>query len=153
MENQKNAKHVVDGLIRINNDRIHGYEKAIKEVGDGENDLKSLFSNFKQQSQSLKTDLESHIHSWEIENEDKTTASGKVFRAWMDVKSFFSGNDRKAMLESCEFGEDAAQKAYQEALEVNELPMDTRALLENQKTELLAAHNQVKQLRDLEKSK
>jgi hypothetical protein len=33
----------------------------------------------------------------------------------MDVKVSFSGNDRQAILESCEFGEDAAQKAYKDA--------------------------------------
>ncbi len=153
MENQTNAHNVVEGLIKINNDRIQGYERAIKDVGEGEMDLKTLFSEFKQQSESLKSDLESHINSWDPDNADKTTHSGKVFRAWMDVKSFFSGDDRKAMLESCEFGEDAAQKAYQEALDDTSLPLETRSLLEKQKTELLAAHNQVKQLRDLEKNK
>ena len=46
-----------------------------------------------------------------------TTIKGKIYRAWMDVKATFSGNNRKTILASCEFGEDAAQKAYAEALD------------------------------------
>ena len=52
------------------------------------------------------------------------------------------------MLASCEFGEDAAQKAYRTALEEDDLSPDVRAVIESQKATLLEAHDQVKMMRD-----
>ena len=82
------------------------------------------------------------------EPEEGTTIRGKIYRAWMGVKATFSGKDRKSVLESCEFGEDAAQRAYQSALEEDDLSSDVRQLLEQQKATLREAHDKVKKLRD-----
>ena len=40
MENTKAAVEVLNDLIQINNDRIAGYERALKELKDGDEDLK-----------------------------------------------------------------------------------------------------------------
>jgi uncharacterized protein (TIGR02284 family) len=67
----------------------------------------------------------------------------------MDVKATFSGKDRKAILASCEFGEDAAQKAYDSALSSDaELPTEVRQLIMDQKTSLKKSHDRIKALRD-----
>ena len=54
----------------------------------------------------------------------------------------------KVYLASCEFGEDAAQKAYKDALEENDLSPDVRATIENQKATLREAHDKIKMMRD-----
>jgi uncharacterized protein (TIGR02284 family) len=66
----------------------------------------------------------------------------------MDVKDKFTGGTRHSVLASCEFGEDAAQKAYRSALEDDEISPDDRSVIERQKAELLEAHDQVKRMRD-----
>jgi len=58
-----------------------------------------------------------------------TTASGKIYRAWMDVKAVFTGHDRETILSNCEAGEDAAQRAYTSALEQEGIPAFIRELL------------------------
>jgi uncharacterized protein (TIGR02284 family) len=68
----------------------------------------------------------------------------------MDVKAVFTGHDRKAVLENCHFGEDAAQKAYTSGLEEESLGSDARALLSQQKQALKVAHDKVKLLRDFQ---
>lgn len=79
-----------------------------------------------------------------------TTASGKVYRVWMDVKATFTGHDRESVLASCEFGEDAAQKAYELALESDaEMPADIRQLITNQKASLKTSHDVIKKYRDM----
>jgi uncharacterized protein (TIGR02284 family) len=73
----------------------------------------------------------------------------------MDLKAVVSGHDRKTVLENCEFGEDAAQKAYDMALHGDEdTTLDTplRDLIVRQKTQLRVGHDEVKRLRDLEKA-
>ena len=83
--------------------------------------------------------------------EKGTTGSGKIYRAWMDVKAMFTGHDRQTVLDNCEFGEDAAQKAYKSALETEKLPAYLFTLINRQKTELKSAHDEVRALRDQEK--
>ena len=81
--------------------------------------------------------------------ESGTTASGKIYRAWMDVKATFTGNDRKAILASCEFGEDAAQRAYEAAIASDaEMDADVRQLIADQQKTLKNSHDLIKKYRD-----
>jgi uncharacterized protein (TIGR02284 family) len=71
----------------------------------------------------------------------------------MDVKATFTGKDRKALLASCEFGEDAAQKAYDAALSSDaQLSADVRQLIMDQKSSLKKSHDRIKALRDKQPS-
>ncbi|HYE73972.1 MAG TPA: PA2169 family four-helix-bundle protein [Blastocatellia bacterium] len=141
---------ILNDLIRINNDRIEGYERAANEIRDLQQaEIKSLFFKLSEDSRSYKNDLsEATIRLGGAPAQD-TTASGKLYRVWMDVKAAFSKDDLKAALESCEYGEDVALKAYQEALqaEVN-WPSDISALISAQRQELRASHDKVKRYRD-----
>ena len=137
---------VLNDLIRINNDRVTGYSKAATQTDD--QDLQSLFSQLAQQSRQLTGELRSLISNSDKNVTDETTTAGKIYRAWMDVKATFGGDSRKAILASCEFGEDAAQRAYKDALKEDDLTPDVRATIESQKSTLLQAHNQIKMMRD-----
>src|SRR5690606_23062038 len=151
MEQMKKTAEVLNDLIKINNDRIAGYEKAIAELPAADVDLKALFGGLVEQSQMLKDELQQHISAWEDRVEDETTASGKIYRAWMDVKQAFAVDDRKAVLESCEYGEDAAQKAYRDTEAMEDISTTAKASISNQKTQLRASHDQLKQCHHTEK--
>jgi len=139
----------LNDLIRINNDRIEGYQRAIDELPDGQDaDLKSLFSNMISESNSYKRELESLVTEYGGETADGTTASGKLYRAWMDVKAVFTGGDRKTVLSNCEAGEDAAQKAYQSALDDEDLMPRTKEVIRQQKSSMRTSHDKIKSLRD-----
>src|SRR5690606_28001509 len=115
MENLKKTVEVLNDLVKINNDRIAGYQKASANVPDMDTDLKQLFNHFIDQSEELKADLLAHLGGWDGQSASKTTMPSKIYRVWMDFKVIFAVNDRKALLEACEYGEDAAQKAYRVA--------------------------------------
>jgi uncharacterized protein (TIGR02284 family) len=70
----------------------------------------------------------------------------------MDVKSLFTGKDRQAVLNTCEFGEDAAQKAYKDAEASEDILGNVRRLISSQKLELKTSHDKVKILRDSERA-
>ena len=144
----KERTEVLNDLILINNDRIKGYEKAKEELKDGNEDLKVLFTNMIAESHKLKLALATEVAASGEDIEEGTTNSGKIYRAWMDVKAAFTGNDRKTVLENCEFGEDAAQKAYQMALQEEDLPGHIHSLISEQKAVLKASHDKIKALRD-----
>jgi uncharacterized protein (TIGR02284 family) len=63
------------------------------------------------------------------------------------VKGSLGGSDH-TLLETAEQGEDAAKKAYAEALKNNELPPAIRTLLLEQQPHINASHDKVKAFRD-----
>lgn len=150
METNENLIEVLNDLIRINNDRIAGYEKAIDEVENMDVDLKAMFQSMANESREYVSELGVEVARLGGEIATGTTNSGKIYRAWMDIKSAFSVNERESVLESCEYGEDAAQKAYEEALASDaDISVEVRQLITDQKAALRNSHDAVKKYRDL----
>jgi uncharacterized protein (TIGR02284 family) len=147
----ENTIDVLNDLIRINNDRIEGYTKAEKETEKGNADLISTFQEMISQSNENVKDLRALIMKYNGTVATGTTALGQIYRAWMDVKDSLSTNERKTVLSACEFGEDAAQKAYRKALDENGLGEEARSLIALQKNRLHDSHDLIKSLRDREK--
>ncbi len=144
---------VLNDLIEINNDRVNGYEKAAEETKDKDVDLQAAFQKYANDSRGYAAELTQEVRRLGGDPETGTTNSGKLYRVWMDVKAIFSGKDRQAILENCEFGEDAAQKAYKAALASDaEIDADTRQLITEQQAELKSAHDTIKAWRDAHKS-
>lgn len=154
MERNENVIETLNDLIRINHDRIVGYERAIDELKDEDADLRTLFNRYTQESKQYANELTHEVSRLGGEAADGTTNSGKVYRVWMDVKAVFTGKDRKTILDNCEFGEDAAQKAYNMALNDDDSNLDPalRELIVRQKSALKVGHDEVKRLRDMHKN-
>lgn len=148
MSIENNTAEVLNDLILINNDRIAGYTKAIEQLEPTDADLMNLFTGFISQSEELKSELQNEVSLLGRDVEEGTTTSGKIYRTWMDVKAAFAGDDRKVTLENCEFGEDAAQKAYRTAESTEGILPNIKALITSQKMELRLSHDKVKLLRD-----
>lgn len=150
MASNDNLVGVLNDLIRINNDRIEGYQRATNEARDVDMDLRAIFTRMSDESRQYAAELTQEVVKLGGEPATGTTASGKIYRAWMDVKATFTGHDREAVLASCEFGEDAAQKAYSAALESDaEMTADIRQLIANQKASLKTSHDVIKKYRDM----
>lgn len=148
MESNEKIVDALNQLIQINNDRIEGYEKAAKETTD--NELKMLFERFASKSNMFKSQLNSEVVKRNGKPNESTTTSGKVFRVWMDFKAALTGKDRKAILSSCEFGEDAAQEVYDDVIKAGiGLPTDIMQIITSQKSTLRHDHDEIKKLRDL----
>ncbi len=147
MNNEKTVD-VLNSLIEINNDRIEGYETASKETE--EDDLKELFSRLIKTSTKCKQELTQTVLRLGGTPIEGTKIAGKFFRTWMDVKIALTSDDRKAILNSCEYGEDAALNTYEEALE-NEsdyLDEDQLNMVEDQFQLIEADHDEIIDLRD-----
>lgn len=150
MENQDELVSVLNDLIRINNDRIVGYEKAAKESKNVDVDLIATFNQMADQSRKYKAELVQQVKSLGGDIATDTTVSGKVYRVWMDLKAAITGKDRESILGSCEYGEDVAQRAYEAALESDSyMSTEIRQMITSQKSELKASHDLIKKYRDL----
>lgn len=139
----------LNDLVKINNDRIAGYERAIGETKELDVDLKAMFEGLIRETHGYKEDLVEAIAARGGDVAKDTTISGKIYRAWMDVKAVFTGNDRKAILENCEFGEDAWRRAYESALNSDtEMDAEIRQMITSHYTAETAAHDLIKKYRD-----
>jgi len=150
MKTNEKLADVLNDLVQINNDRVTGYEKAADEARNVDVDLIGTFNKMADDSRRYAAELSQQVRNLGEVPADGTTNTGKLYRAWMDVKNTFTKGDRHAILESCEYGEDAAQKAYEEALSSDaEMSADVRQLITDQKSSLKTAHDLVKKYRDL----
>ncbi|RYF90195.1 MAG: PA2169 family four-helix-bundle protein [Chitinophagaceae bacterium] len=154
METTTVTTEILNELVLINNDRIAGYEKALDELKSRDDaaakdlDLSVLFQRMISESRENRNALGQEIQAAGAEMETGTMTSGKLYRAWMDVKALFTGKDRHSILASCEGGEDAALKAYKAALEVEDLPGFIREMITEQKNVIQKSHDEIKALRD-----
>ena len=152
MKSSTEIIEVLNDLIKINNDRIEGYENAIDSAKKIDVALQSTFSKMKSESIKYTAELHNKVLQLGGQPEDGTTMSGKIYRAWMDVKATFTGKDRQSLLDACESGEDAAQKAYKDALAEEGLPADIRDFISEQKAALRTSHDEIKRMRDAQRA-
>ena len=148
MEIEKKTTDAVKDLIAINNDRYQGYKKAAEDSTD--KDLKEMFNKFSEQSADFASELRKFVSDEDAQTkQNETSNTGKMFRVWMDVKAAVGNNDRKAVLKSCEIGEDTAKKHYDDAIETgDEISTSALAEIKRQRTELQKSHDTVKSMRD-----
>jgi uncharacterized protein (TIGR02284 family) len=149
-DNSNEAIGILRDLVKINNDRIEGYIKAIEESPNDKTSLIALFRQMIEQSEEYVQELQSLVQSRGGEQVDNSTTNmGKVYRLWMDIRSGLQSNKSKTVLELCEFGEDAALKSYRKALESEDtFDIDVRNLLFRHESELKEAHDTIKAQRD-----
>ena len=147
MDNEKTLD-VLNTLIEINNDRIEGYETASKETKETE--LQNLFYKLGQTSQKNKAELVQEVIKLGGTPIEGTRITGKFFRVWMDVKAALTGNDRKMILDSCEYGEDMAVGTYKQVITDNlqNFTEDQKIMLKTQHLLIKSNHDTIKGLRD-----
>ena len=148
MQNNRDTIEVLNDLIQINNDRITGYERAIRETKAEDDDLKIFYATMIAESHRNKIALATEVQALGAEVEQGTTTSGKIYRAWMEVRAIFTGNSRHTILSNCEAVEDATKRAYVSALEHEGLPSYIRELLLRQEEALRSNHDEIRALRD-----
>ena len=147
MENEKTIE-VLNTLVQINNDRIEGYETASKETE--EQDLDTFFGELAKTSKNNNQQLTAEITRLGGTATEGTKTTGKFFRVWMDVKAALTNKDRKTILNSCEFGEDAMKSTYETTLAYNTdlFSTEQKTMMKEQYDLLKADHDKVKLMRD-----
>ena len=139
------AISVLQDLIETNRDGQHGFRTAAEDAKDAE--LARVFTEFSTQRTTFIAELQDRVRSLGGDADKSGSVSGSLHRGWIDLKAALSSNEPHAVLAEAERGEDAAVKAYREALEENLDPI-TRGIVSRQYASVQAAHDRVKSLRD-----
>jgi uncharacterized protein (TIGR02284 family) len=108
---------ILDDLIRVNNDRIMGYEKAAHEQNNMEPEVRSLFYRWGLDSRSFVNELHAEVLQMGGAPVTKSTIMGKIYLCWLTNKHAFEGSDPPSLLEACAVGEEAVQQSYRQALD------------------------------------
>jgi uncharacterized protein (TIGR02284 family) len=149
MEISEKAIDVVNDLIKINNDRVAGFEKAGADLENDDNGLTVVFNKLAGESQQYVAELTDIARQNGDDVAEGTSTSGDLHRAWIDIKATFTGHDLLAVLNECERGEDAAKTAYRDALDPeNELDFELTQVLQRQQQGINEGHDLIRSLRD-----
>lgn len=150
MKTDKKVIDTLNDLIRVNMDRTEGYNKAAEEIKDSfEAEIKTVFYQMAEESRRYSNAIAEEVTRLGGEPAKDTSAAGDLYRAWMDFKVVFSGNDVLGALQSCEYGEDVALRTYRKALEKEaEWPADTVDFIADQRASLKTSHDRIKRYRD-----
>ena len=73
------------------------------------------------------------------------SASGALHRGWINIKSVVTGKDDASIIAEAERGEDAAKKAYDDALRA-ELSGTAQTLVQQQRAHVHGTHDHVRAL-------
>ncbi|HJT51426.1 MAG TPA: PA2169 family four-helix-bundle protein [Nitrosospira sp.] len=136
---------MLNGLIEISRDGAEGFKTCAGDATDPE--LKMYFQNRAQGCQEAVRELSSEVRRYGGDPDISGSAAATLHRVWVDLKTAITNNDNLAVLEECERGEAAAVIAYENALR-QEMPLDLRALLDQQYEGAKRNHDRVRQLRD-----
>ena len=124
-------------------------QKGFADIGEHLKDetLKRYFLAESLKRANFRAELENELHRAGMADvKESGSTAGALHRAWGDIKAKLGGGDHQ-LLETAETGEDAAKKAYQDALE-HDLPLPIRQLLTEQQSHINNSHDYVKSHRD-----
>lgn len=127
-------------------------QQGFQDIGEHLKDetLKRYFLAESLKRAQFRGELETMLHTeGDHDPKESGTVGGALHRTWGDFKARLGGGDH-TLLETAEQGEDAAKKAYENALQ-KDFPQPARELLEKQYAHILKAHNYVKAARDSSK--
>lgn len=139
-----------DTAVRTVIEVLHDGERGFRSLGTQmkSTTAKSFFLEESATRARFATELERALGSVEGRKvEEGGTMSGTLLRTWGEIKAKMGGSDH-TLLETAEHGEDAAKKAYEEALKLRDVPINIGSLLRQQQAHILASHDKVKSLRD-----
>jgi uncharacterized protein (TIGR02284 family) len=150
MSLQKETISTINSLIETLKDGQEGFRQAAEAVKDSQ--LKTLFNEYSLQRSRFAGELQNEaIGMGESKPEDSSSTAGAMHRAWINLKSAITTQDDHAILAECERGEDSAISEYKKAMEKNELTSPIRDTVSRQYTDVKAAHDRIKALRDAAK--
>lgn len=133
----------LNNLIETLKDGENGYRTAVDGVKNSQ--VKTLFGTYAQQRAQFAAELQNEVRRLGGDPEKSGSVVATLHRGWINIKSTVTGSDENAVLAECERGEDSAVSNYRDAL-TQPLPADVKSVVENQFTQIQAAHDKIRNL-------
>ena len=108
--------------------------------------LKALFSKYASQRATYAQELQAAVSALGEKPAESGHVTGAIHRGWINLKEALSKDEDTALINEAEAGEDAAKKAYTDAVAKN-LPSDVAGIVRKQHDGVLEAHNTIRDLK------
>lgn len=146
-EAHKETVDLLQGILEKNYDAEKGYKKSMLDAKN------PALKNFLQQQALMRsnfaTAIDKEIRDLDEEPIESGSITGKLHRAWIDIKSSVAGDDDEAVLEEVIRGEKASVEEYQDALKKYTLSPKIQGVLQSQMNDIQSTLSRVKTLEDL----
>lgn len=144
----ENSETVLRDLMETLIDGHKGFSMAAEALeDDGNSELAREMRTFADQRQRMTTELREAASGLVTLSDVDGSTGGDLHRMWMKVKDALTGDDAHAILAAAEEGEDHAKETYEDALN-EDLPANLREIVSRQSSEIVKAHDRVRELRD-----
>ena len=147
METDKLAELLHD-LAMINLERAKAYEQASLQNHLFDVELRTTFALLANQSRQNNYMLNVQLEKMLAKASGVRPAPGNLYDQWKNKTGYFTGDNRKSLLTSCESGEEEMLIIYEKALE-NPLKVEAREMLQNQLRGLQSSLSTIKKIIDL----
>ena len=135
----------LNDLVETCKDGEEGFRTCAGSVKNPQ--LKTFFEQKAERCRIGAAQLQQKVRELGGDPERSGSMTGAAHRFWVNIRSSISGMDDHAILDECERGEDAAKRAYEEALQ-EDLPADVRTLIGKQYREVKMNHDSVRDMRN-----
>ena len=139
----RDASTLLNGLIEICKDGEEGFRTAATGIHDST--LRRLLESYAHQRAGFAQELQAEVARLGDEPAGSGDMAGALHRGWMKIRQAISGNDEAAILAECERGEEAAVRAYREAVD-RDIAGDAGTVVERQYLQVKDAHDHVRML-------
>jgi len=103
-------------LIKINSDRIGGYQTALVQSGSLDATTRDVFETIVADAMQYRQQLSQKVKQLDSDVRTNPNILGKIYLAWNDLKVTFASDTRKAIIANCLYNEEIALHAYRAAL-------------------------------------
>ena len=135
----------LNSLIATTLDSVEGYTEASKEI-EGDR-LGSLFVARASERRQVATNLQAEVRRLGGEPSQGGTALGGAHRLFVNLKAAVVGQDKQAVVNEVERGEDHIKAKFEDALKDNELSQPVRAAIEDGYRSVREGHDQMRDIK------
>jgi uncharacterized protein (TIGR02284 family) len=139
---------VTKDLLQTLEDGRAGFEKGAEKLESTDTpQLAATFRKYSAQRAQFTTELTGLAAKYGDRLDESGSVAGTLHRGWLSLKDALSGSSPEGVLDAAEQGEDHAISEYEKARD-DDISPELRTVVERQLTEIRAAHDDVKALRD-----
>lgn len=147
-DSHKNLVNNLQELLEKNYDAEKGFKKALED-SDHQN-LKGFLKHQAVKRNRFATEIDKMLHDLDEKPKESGSTTGSAHRAWIDVKSAFTGKDDDGILKECIRGDKASVDEYEEKMKKNNFPANIGSVLNKQLSDIKQTVSKVKSLESLD---
>jgi len=136
---------ILNGLIHVCHGAQAGYMHAAEGITSSA--YKTMFAEYAHQRSRFASQIANLVTKYGGDPDDDGYSMTMFPKGWKNIQQVIMGGDYGAIFTECEKSEDVTKNTYENVLE-KELPDDVSNIVSQQYTQIVEAHDRIRNLRD-----